>query len=371
MSERKFAGIRAKLAQEFCGFSGSLKEFKTYFPENDTLSKSAIRYYSAAEVRYARLKMTGADPAQCVRPATLPPLIYSRFSKGGTGKTTVSANVASCLASMGHRVLLIDADAQASLTGMYGIDWANEEIHHIGHLMQQCVKGEKIDMQKAIRSIYAGGMLDLIASDITLTDTDSWLITTPNREAAFQRLLEEQIAFFSQYDAIVIDSAPGTTLLSNSIMFATKTVLAVVWLDGQSLRAMQGLASNIEELNSAFGDQGFSIDVHIVANGRHNGYPQSKLAEEALRNAYPTLVDDQVIPHSQSFARQVALFENDESGPVLEREPSSVASRAIIDLTKSLIRRYRITLPTGPQVPVLNKKKRKSAVAVAPALVGA
>lgn len=36
--------------------------------------------------------------------------------KGGVGKTTLSVNVAGCLARQGHRVLLIDADKQCSAT---------------------------------------------------------------------------------------------------------------------------------------------------------------------------------------------------------------------------------------------------------------
>ena len=43
--------------------------------------------------------------------------------------------------------------------------------------------------------------------------------------------------------------------------------------------------------------------------------------------------------------RELSLYASLDSGPILEREPKSVGSRAIIDLTKSLIRLYGITLP--------------------------
>lgn len=41
--------------------------------------------------------------------------------KGGVGKTTLSVNVAACLARQGHRVLLIDADKQSSSTTWAGL----------------------------------------------------------------------------------------------------------------------------------------------------------------------------------------------------------------------------------------------------------
>ena len=36
--------------------------------------------------------------------------------KGGVGKTTLAVNVAACLALIGHRILLVDADKQGSAT---------------------------------------------------------------------------------------------------------------------------------------------------------------------------------------------------------------------------------------------------------------
>jgi chromosome partitioning protein len=129
-------------------------------------------------------------------------------------------------------------------------------------------------------------------------------------------------------------------------MCACKKILAIVWLDGQSLMAMKVLANNVNELNDAFHQTGFHIEVHIVANGYHQSYCTCKEAMETLCNSYPNNVNDNIIPHSSSFMRQVELLADKKSGTVLEREPNSVAARSIIELTKSLIKEYDIKIGT-------------------------
>ncbi len=352
---RKFNGVRAKQAMEFAQFTGNLRSFKLLIDDGSEVSDDAAaerdkepslqRTYSAREIRRARLRMANLPDDLERVPKTLPPIINCRMSKGGTGKTTVASNVAVTLALMGHRVLVIDADPDASLTTLFGVDWTQEDITHVGELMRCTAKGIETDVQGAFRSIYPNGMLDLLASDITLVDTDSWLMATPNREAAFRRMLETNLDVFGCYDVIVVDSAPGTTLLTNSIMFASKTIVAVVMLNGKSLRAMDVLARNIHELNAAYADRNLNLGVHIVANGWHASYGTCRESLQVLSNSYGELVDDNVIPYAAGFMRETSFYNDGDSGPILEREPNSLGARAMIDLTKSLIRRFGIQLP--------------------------
>jgi len=273
-----------------------------------------------------------------------------RMSKGGVGKTVICGNVAATLAMFGHRVLMIDGDPQASLTGLFGINWANENIKHIGELMYGFHRKEPIDVEAAIRPLYNNHMLDLIASDITLANTDTWLMGSTNREFLFKKFLDANVDIFGRYDVIVVDSAPSTNLLTNAFMCASQKILAVVWLDGQSLKAMQVLASNVAELNSAFSERGFHLDVHIVANGYHPSYSSCKDALTTLASNYSDQLSDIVIPHASSFMRQVELYKEEQSGPAIEREPNSTAARAIIDLTKSLVKEYDIRIADQPVI---------------------
>lgn len=335
-------GIKSKLAQEFLGFTGTSKEFRDLF---SGIKKSGGNYhnsYTALDIRRAKLKLLGISESEAEH--VIPPIINCRMAKGGTGKTTICSGIASTLSMLGYRVLMIDGDPQASLTGLFGIDWATENITHVGELILKHHRKEKYNIEEAIRPLYEGNMLDLIASDISLANCDSWLMTVTNREFVFKKFLEENKEFFSKYDVILIDSAPSTNLLTNALMCACSKILAVVWLDGQSIKAMQILATNINELNEAFHNTGFHLDVHIVANGYHPSYASCKDAVSSLYSNYKDKLNNVVIPHSASFMRQVKLFNSETSGPVLETEPNSNAARTIIDLTKSLVKEFEVKL---------------------------
>lgn len=337
---RDYAGIRPKLAQEFTGFVGTSKMFRSRFRGS---TDAPTRIYSPEEIRQVRMGLMGI-PLDTQHSAVLPPILNFRMSKGGTGKTTICGNTASCLASMGYRVLMIDGDPQASLSQLFGLDWTKHNPVHIGDLMRRASQNQPIEMSKAVIPIYPAGMLDMIAADITMANSDGWMINAMNREQLLTRLFEKEIGFFSRYDAILIDSAPSSSLLTLALMVASKTMIAVVMPEGQSLKALDVLEANVKEMNTAWPNREYGV--HIIVN-RYNQTkrPHQEVLQQII-NGYKKNMNDTIIRDFIGFLRETVVVDNRNGGPVLEHEPNSVGARDIIDVTKSLIALYDIRLPS-------------------------
>jgi len=120
--------------------------------------------YMPSDIRAARYRAAGVEPpttGQLPLVSKLPPVIVTRMTKGGVGKTSISVNVAAAMAMMGYRVLVIDADPQASASNLLGIDTAvyDTDILHIGHFLKKATKAPDADLPGAIKHIYDGGFL--------------------------------------------------------------------------------------------------------------------------------------------------------------------------------------------------------------------
>ncbi len=296
-------GVKSRLAQAFSGFSGSAREFREFFSYKKK-KDGAHQAYTPEDIRKLRMHVLGIA-AQPTKKKELPVLIASHTSKGGVGKTTLATNLAVSFALYGHKTLIIDTDPQGSASEMLGVDTAAEDIIHLGTLMQ--LSGEKPDerivFSRAVRPIYEGNMLDLIPADITLASSISWMDRVSLDDSAFKGFMEKNLDFFSQYEVVVIDTAPSTSRLTEIVLNAVEhEIITPVTTDGQSIKALRVLANILSELNER-GGRKHELRPLIVTNAFRVSH-DSTLGLKKLRNEFQAFLYPEAIPAAPVFARR-------------------------------------------------------------------
>lgn len=141
--------------------------------------------------------------------------------KGGVGKTTLVYNLAVLLAKQGSMVLMVDVDAQASLTEACGLEPQDYEKNIVNFFD---LKG--IEVSNCIYDVGLGleGALHIIPSTPLLASVELSLIQARNREYKLKKALD---IVKDSYDFILVDCMPSLSLLTiNSLTAADFLIIA-------------------------------------------------------------------------------------------------------------------------------------------------
>lgn len=157
--------------------------------------------------------------------------------KGGTGKTTTVINTAGALAEQGKRVLLIDADPQASLTVGFGLNMSelNNNVYH-AMVEQQPLQDILISVRENI---------DIAPTNIMLSAAEMRLATEYRRE---DRLALAIKPVKDQYDVIFIDCPPSLGILTINALSAADGVVIPMSCDYYSLIGVHLLLDTIQRI---------------------------------------------------------------------------------------------------------------------------
>jgi chromosome partitioning protein len=197
-------------------------------PRTITTGSSQRRVYNYNEVNHIR-QLIGKGQQ---RPAGAGPVrvVFSNL-KGGVAKTTMSLHFSQYLTREGFRVLLVDADPQATTTGAFGFipDLDLQDGNDLYHALVEKPKW----IAKAVKRTH-WDHLDLIPARLALQYVD-WKLAQPEERGHPTlgpppvRLHRALKAIDNRYDIIVIDTPPSLGMLSiNAIAAANLIIMPIV-----------------------------------------------------------------------------------------------------------------------------------------------
>lgn len=160
--------------------------------------------------------------------------------KGGVGKTTTTGNLGIGLVKKGKKVLLIDADAQGSLTASLGYTEPARLEVTLATVMERIVNEDFPEPSEGI--IHHEEGVDLLPANIELSGIEVSLINIMSRET----VLREYVKHVStDYDYILIDCTPSLGMITINALACADSVLIPVQAAYLSLKGLEQLIKTI------------------------------------------------------------------------------------------------------------------------------
>ena len=296
-------------------------------------------------------------------------VIATANMKGGVGKTTLSVNLATCLAKEhGKRVLVFDLDTQisATLSLMSPAVFAKhrKEKRTLKNLVNQAIQPDTqatININEAIHtSVGRVKNLALLPGDIELYD--EFVVSEMLHEQAFEvdkldfevvwnrfeRRLIKQILqpILPEYDFIILDCAPGYNLLTRSALAASDYYILPAKAEPLSIVGIQLLERRIAKLKESHQNEA-SLNIQLLgivftmAGNLITGRYYKQVSKRINEDFDAAKIFNTQIPNDVNVARAVDSFM-----PVVLCNPHSAGAKSFSQLTQEFLQKLETVVET-------------------------
>ena len=243
--------------------------------------------------------------------------------KGGVGKTTTAINLATALAAIGWKVLLVDLDPQGNASTGLGVSQSMRTHSSYDVLLGEVKLDEAVVATRVPR-------LDLLPATVDLSGAEVEMVTLSDRTHRLSQAFDE--APEGRWDIVIMDCPPSLGLLTVNALVAAHHLLVPLQCEFFALEGLSQLLQTVERIRVGFNPALSILGVALTMFDRRNNLSQ-QVAED-VRACLGGVVFETVVP------RNVRLSEAPSHGlPALIYDLKCSGSEAYVRLAKEMIGR--------------------------------
>ena len=263
-----------------------------------------------------------ARVSQILPESTRPRILAISNQKGGVGKTTTAVNLATAMAAVQKRVLVIDLDPQGNASTSLGIDQKQRTIGTYNLLMDDA------ELSAAVVATSVPN-LSVVPSGVDLAGAELELIEVEDRQECLKRAIANK---GGEWDFIIIDCPPSLGLLTLNALVAADAVMVPLQAEFLALEGISHLVRTIERVKKSFNPSLEIQGIVLTMVDKRNNL--SEMVENDVREYFGGKVYTTTIP------RNVRISEAPSHGkPVLLYDFQSKGARAYLELAGEVLKR--------------------------------
>lgn len=252
--------------------------------------------------------------------------------KGGVGKTTSAVNLASALAELGAKVLVIDLDPQGNASTALGITHSADVSSIYDVLIDDLPFAEIVQTSPESPNLLCA------PSTIHLAGAEIELVSQVAREFRLRRALQTYLDDHPT-DIVIIDCPPSLGLLTINAFTAASEVLIPIQAEYYALEGLSQLLGSIQMIQKHLNPELHLTTILLTMFDARTRLSQ-QVADE-VRNHFPEQVLGAIIPRSvrvseaPSFGQTVISYDSSSAGAIAYREAAvEIAQRGALSPQK-------------------------------------